>query len=376
MVDNQAFFEGLQRAGIGFFTGVPDSLLKSFCSYVMDHTDAGAHVLAANEGAAVALAAGHYLATGQPGLVYLQNSGLGNAVNPIVSLADPAVYGIPMMLLVGWRGEPGVKDEPQHVKQGEVTEAICRAIDMPFRHLPADTGPALESIGEMVPLARDARRPVAWIVRSGTFAPYDARPRQPVPYGLIREEAIAAIARSLPAQAVIVSTTGHISRELFEFRARAGLGHHQDFLTVGSMGHCSQIALGIALARPDRPVVCLDGDGALLMHMGAMALTGTSGARNYLHIVLNNGAHVSVGGQKTVGFDVDFVRMAEACGYRTARRIEPLDDLTDLLASLSFRDGPVFLEIRVSTKARKDLGRPTSSPQENMADFMAALNRP
>ena len=370
MIDTAIFFTALQQAGIDFFTGVPDSLLKDVCAHLARQAPAGTHLTAANEGGAIALAAGHYLATGRPALVYMQNSGLGNAVNPLVSLADPAVYGIPMLLLIGWRGKPGVKDEPQHVKQGEITPDLCRTLGLPHCILPPETGAAVKCLQEMVQTAVAARRPGALIVPPGSFSAIPAPAAAPSPYAIRREAAVARIAAALPPQAAIVSTTGHISRELFEYRAQNGQGHQQDFLTVGSMGHASQIALGIALAQPERPVACLDGDGAVLMHMGALAIAGTVRARNLLHVVLNNGAHDSVGGQETAGFAVDFVRIAEACGYRTAGRPADLNALSAAIRNCTFRDGPVFLEIRVAKGARRDLGRPTSSPQENKNAFM------
>ena len=373
MIDNAAFYDAALGAGLDFFTGVPDSLLKHFCAYVAERTPRPAHWIAANEGNAVALAAGHYLATGNPALVYLQNSGLGNAVNPLVSLADPDVYAIPMLLLIGWRGEPGVPDEPQHVKQGAITPGLCEAAGIPHRILPTDTQPAIECLQEMVRTALANHRPVALIVRAGSFAAHPAAAPAPPPEALNREDVIAAIVAALPPRAVVVATTGHISRELFEIRSRGSQGHERDFLTVGSMGHASQIAMGIALARPDRPVICLDGDGAALMHMGSLAIAGTSGAGNLLHVVLNNGVHGSVGGQPTVGFSVDFPGMALACGYRSAVRVESRGRLTEALANLRPDGGPHFMEVRVAPGARKDLGRPTTSPLANKTEFMNHL---
>lgn len=372
MVDCQLFYESMLHEGVTFFTGVPDSLLKSFCAFLADHASSGSHVTAANEGGAVALAAGHYLATGKPALVYMQNSGLGNATNPLVSLADPAIYGIPMLLLVGWRGEPDIKDEPQHLKQGAITPSLCETIGLPHAILPAETEPALLTLKDMAHLAMKESRPVALIVRAHSFSEVRAA-RQESPYSLGREEVVSFIAAHLPPEAAIVSTTGHISRELFEHRARMEEGHARDFLTVGSMGHASQIALGIALAQPHRPVICLDGDGAALMHMGAMAIAGTSGARNLLHVVLNNGAHDSVGGQATAGFHVDLVQIAKACGYRSVCRAEGVESIRSSLEQISFAEGPYFLEVRVAKGARKDLGRPTTKPTDNKKSFMGFL---
>ena len=375
MIATPDFFAALHQAGISFFTGVPDSLLKEFCAHLAAYAPPQTHVIAANEGGAIALAAGHYLATGQPALVYMQNSGLGNSVNPLISLADPAVYSIPMLLVIGWRGQPGVHDEPQHIKQGSITPALCETLGIPHRILPPETAAAIQGANDLLHIAKTASRPVALIVPPGSFASSPKPTPPPSTYTITREDAVAAIAAALPSQAAIVSTTGHISRELFEFRARSGQGHQQDFLTVGSMGHASQIALGIALAHPARPVACLDGDGAVLMHMGALAIIGTSGAANLLHVVLNNGAHDSVGGQDTAGFAVDFVSIARACGYKDARRVDDLQALQTAVQTCAFQEGPVFLEIRVAKGARKDLGRPTSSPQDNKQAFMKSLAR-
>jgi phosphonopyruvate decarboxylase len=314
MVEVGKFVGCLKSCGSGFFTGVPDSLLKSFCAYVTD-TCGESHVIAANEGGAVGLAAGHYLATGKPALVYMQNSGQGNAVNPLASLADPDVYSIPMVLLVGWRGEPGVKDEPQHVKQGKVTLSLFETLGIPTEVLPEEESEALELTRKMVERAKSEKRPVALVVRKGLFAEYKLQNKVPDIAELKREDAIQGILSALPDDAVIVSTTGMISREVYETREGLGQDHARDFLTVGSMGHAIMIALGIAKAQPTRKVICLDGDGASIMHLGNMAICGQSGCSNLTHIVLNNAAHDSVGGQPTVGGEIDFEKIAEELGY-------------------------------------------------------------
>ena len=355
MVNAGKFVEVLEGEGVSFFTGVPDSLLKSFCAYLTD-SRAGSHVIAANEGGAVGLAAGHYLATGEPALVYMQNSGQGNAVNPLCSLADPDVYAVPMVLLVGWRGEPGVKDEPQHVKQGKVTVSLFETLGLPTEILPDDEDVALESVRRMVARAKSESRPVALVVRKGLFAEYVLRDRKADIAALPREQAIEDVLKSLPEGAVVVSTTGMISREVYETRERMGEGHSRDFLTVGSMGHAPMIALGIARKLPDRQVFCLDGDGASIMQMGNMAIAGQSGCSNLTHIVFNNAAHDSVGGQPTVGGAIDLTAIAEACGYNR-------------------QGAPAFREIKVAKGARKDLGRPKEPPQANKALFMEALER-
>ena len=353
MIDAGKFVDCLKGSGIDFFTGVPDSLLKSFCAYVTDNCGES-HVIAANEGGAVGLATGHYLATGKPALVYMQNSGQGNAVNPICSLADPDVYSIPMVLLVGWRGEPGVKDEPQHVKQGKVTIPLFETMGIPTEILPDDDGAAADLTRKMVGRAKAESRPVALIVRKGLFAEYKLQNKKPDIAALPREQAIEKVLKSLPDDAVVVSTTGMISREVYETRGRLGQDHSKDFLTVGSMGHASMIALGIAKAQPNRKVVCLDGDGSSIMQMGNMAIVGSSGCANLTHIVFNNAAHDSVGGQPTVGDAISLPLIATACGYNQLGH-------------------PTFKMILVAKGARKDLGRPKEPPQVNKELYMKML---
>ena len=355
MIDPGLFVGALRESGVDFCTGVPDSLLKGFCAFVTD-TCGDNHVIAANEGGAVALAAGHYLATGRPALVYMQNSGQGNAVNPLASLADPDVYAIPMVLLVGWRGEPGVKDEPQHAKQGKVTLSLFETLGVPTAVLPSGEAEALDAARAQARLAIAESRPVALVVRKGLFADYALRNKRPDIAALRREEAIQTILEGAGREAVVVSTTGMISREVYEIRERLGQDHSRDFLTVGSMGHALMIALGIAKAQPARPVFCLDGDGASLMHLGNLAIAGQSGCANLTHIVFNNAAHDSVGGQPTVGGCVNFPEIARHCGYN--------------------RPGaPTFREIRVAKGARKDLGRPKEPPQVNKGLFMETLSK-
>ncbi|MDP6944348.1 MAG: phosphonopyruvate decarboxylase, partial [Myxococcota bacterium] len=349
-----------------------DSLLKDFCAYVSDHAPADRHVITSNEGSAIALAAGHHLGTGELSVVYLQNSGLGNTVNPLTSLADPMVYGVPMLLVIGWRGQPGRHDEPQHIKMGGVTEGLLGAIDVPFAVLPASTEEASAVVRHAIDTARAQASPFALVVPKDTFAPHALESATDNSYPLTREAAIDAFVEGLPGDALIVSTTGKPSRELFEIREARGQGHDQDFLTVGSMGHASQIALGVAMARPERPVYCLDGDGAALMHLGGLATIGTIAPTNYRHLIVNNGAHDSVGGQPTVGFDVDLCAVAEACGYRNLGSVSSPDELQDAYARFHATSGPVLLEVRVQRGARKDLGRPTMTPGQLKERFMAA----
>jgi phosphonopyruvate decarboxylase len=315
MLDPQEFVECLTKNAVGFFTGVPDSLLKELCACIAHTNPPRQHIIGANEGGCVALAIGYHLATGNVPLVYLQNSGLGNAINPLLSLADEDVYSIPMLIVVGWRGEPGVHDEPQHKKQGRVMLAMLDAMEIPYSVIGPELDRADKILKNTVIHAQKTKGPVALIIKKGTFRPFvGLQGEQPV-YALSREEAIQQVIDILEEDDVLVSTTGMVSREVFEYRTKKESGHKRDFLTVGGMGHASQIALGIALQKHERRVFCLDGDGSLLMHMGALSINGSLKPANFAHIILNNGAHDSVGGQPTVGLSIDILGMARAVGY-------------------------------------------------------------
>jgi len=372
MLSPEAFLDSLQDSGIRFFAGVPDSLLKQICACITDRLTPADHIITANEGAAVGLGIGYHIATGETPLIYMQNSGLGNIVNPLLSLASPEVYSIPMVLLIGWRGRPGVKDEPQHVHQGRITEDMLKVMDVPFQVLGEDLAVAQENVDWAVTRARQIKGPVALLVKKGTFDSYNMNIKSAnVP--LEREEAIIKIAQSLEDDAVVVCTTGMPSRELFEYRARAGGRHETDFLTVGGMGHASQIAMGISLQQTARSVYCIDGDGAALMHMGSLAISGMSGASNFIHIIVNNGAHESVGGQPTLGMQIDFPAIASACGYVNSVRVKTEIELDAALEEARRTDGPAFIEVFVKTGHRADIGRPTTTPVQNKTALMAFL---
>jgi phosphonopyruvate decarboxylase len=370
MLSPQWFFDALREAGVEYFSGVPDSLLKAFCAYVSDNVDASRHVIAANEGAAVGLAMGYHLASGKVPLVYLQNSGLGNLVNPLMSLVDSEVYNIPMILLIGWRGEPGVKDEPQHVKQGRVTIQTLDALEIPYGIIDGDKSQAADVIKKALSTATKTSSACAIVVKKGAFDSYTIKTQTPSSFGWQREDAVKYIVDALDDDDIVVATTGMASRELFEYREALGQGHEKDFLTVGGMGHASQIALGIAAQKPNRRVVCIDGDGASLMHMGSMAICGQSALGNFKHIIVNNGAHDSVGGQPTAGFAIDLVKIADACLYESTARCESESQIKQSLKALLSTDSTAMLEIRVDKGNRKDLGRPTKTPQENKKAFM------
>ena len=372
MIRPEFFIERLRDNGIGCFAGVPDSLLKNICAYITDHFDAQHNIIAANEGAAVGLAAGHYLATGHPACVYMQNSGEGNIINPMASLTDPEVYNIPVLLLIGWRGRPGIHDEPQHVKQGKVTTGLLNVMGINYEVLAKEEDKAEKQIAKAIKALRD-KNAFALVIEKDTFDEYKLQNVEVNALKMAREEAIQTVAASLGETDCIVSTTGMISRELFEYRAAMNQGHERDFLTVGSMGHASQRALGIALAQPERRVWCFDGDGATIMHMGSMAIVGNKAPKNYIHVVFNNGAHDSVGGQPTVGLKIDLPAVAQAVGYKNSYSVDNKDELFRVLNEAKCQEGPVLIEVKVKKGNRKDLGRPTTTPIQNKEALMNFL---
>ena len=374
MISSKFFIDSLCSMQMDFFTGVPDSLLKNVCAYITDHFVTERNVIAANEGAAVGLAAGYYLATKKIPVVYMQNSGLGNAVNPLMSLTDKEVYNIPLLLLVGWRGEPGVKDEPQHIKQGKVTLPLLEAMGIKYAIMSQNETEFLSQLNYANFYMNETHEPFAFVIPKGTFEEYKLQQDGEVILPLKREAAIQLIASSLSKEDIIVSTTGMISRELFEYRTSAFMEHEKDFLTVGSMGHASQIALGIALEKKKCKVFCFDGDGSTLMHMGSLAIIGSLHPDNYVHVIFNNGAHDSVGGQPTVAFNIDLCKIAQACGYEAALSVSDSDSLCEALKRITYMHGPILLEVKVRKGARKDLGRPTTTPLQNKDTFMLFLN--
>ena len=379
MIRPQFFYDTLASYGINFYAGVPDSLLKNLCAYITDYADAVHNIIAANEGGAMGLAAGYYLATGQIPVVYMQNSGEGNIINPLASLTDPDVYNIPVLLVIGWRGKPGVHDEPQHVKQGKVTTGLLNVMGIDYTVLSKEEEKAGAQIKKAVAYMKATNQCYAIVVEKDTFDAYVLQNVEKNDLALSREDAIQTVAAALGEKDVIVSTTGMISRELFEYRAVRNQGHERDFLTVGSMGHASQIALGIALEKQDRRVWCFDGDGATIMHMGSMAIVAQKAPKNYIHVIFNNGAHDSVGGQPTVGLNIDLSAIAKAVGYKTVYSIDCKEALENKLSivnsQLSINEYPIFMEVRVQKGNRKDLGRPTTTPIQNKEALMDFLKK-
>ena len=374
MINVESFYKQLIENEVEFFAGVPDSLLKDICAYITDNCPSDRHIIAANEGGAVALGAGYHLATKKIPLVYMQNSGIGNAINPLLSLVDREVYAIPMLLLIGWRGEPNVKDEPQHIKQGKVTLTLLDAMDIKYEIIDENSDFKMV-IKSAVETAREFSKPTALVVRKNAFESYKLKSVRKDSYSLTREEALKICLEQIPKDAFIVSTTGMLSRELFELRETNNQNHNFDFLTVGSMGHAVQIALGVALSKPEKEVYCLDGDGAALMHLGNYAITGNMSPKNLKIIVFNNGAHDSVGGQSTVALSFSLADTMKALNINTLGESSTENEINEKVEILVNQKQLSMLEIKIKKGARKDLGRPTTTTIENKFSFMSEISK-
>jgi phosphonopyruvate decarboxylase len=375
MLSPHYFFHFLSEHQIEFFTGVPDSLLKDLCAYITDNCSSENHIIAANEGLAIGLATGYYLATGKIPVVYMQNSGIGNAINPLLSLVDKEVYNIPILLLIGWRGEPKVKDEPQHIEQGKLTIPLLETMGIQNAILSVNPEEFTIQLTNALDYMNKTKESFAFVIQKDTFEKYQLQNSIIENFPMLRESAIRTVTDSIDESAIVISTTGMISRELFEYREHFRQSHERDFLTVGSMGHASQIALGIALQKKEKKIYCLDGDGALLMHMGSLAIIGSVKPENFIHIVFNNGAHDSVGGQPTVGLEIELPAIASSCGYLFTASVDENQALREILQSIRTIKGPVLIEIKVRKGSRKDLGRPTATPIQNKEAFMRYLQK-
>ena len=357
-----------------FYTGVPDSQLKALCNYLMNTygIDAKHHVIAANEGNAAALAAGYNLATGKVPVVYMQNSGEGNIINPLASLLNDKVYAIPTMFIIGWRGEPGIHDEPQHIYQGEITLKLLEDMGIDYyvidkETVDKDVENAMNKFKKDLANGKDA----AFVIKKGALS-YDKKVKYQNDNKMLREDIIKHIIK-VSKEDPIISTTGKASRELFEARVSNNESHKYDFLTVGSMGHASSIAFGVAINKPKNKIWCIDGDGAVLMHMGSLALLGYNKPKNLVHIIINNGAHETVGGMPTVASNIDFIKIAKACGYKYAVSVDNFEDLDKELLKVKNKKGLSMIEAKCSIGAREDLGRPTTTALENKENFMNYL---
>jgi phosphonopyruvate decarboxylase len=373
MIDSGRLYEYLHQKGIRFFSGVPDSLMKDFLQYLQEHAVPGEHIITANEGLAIALASGYHFRTGRIPLVYLQNSGLGNIINPLSSLVDPEMYAVPMLLLIGWRGMPGKKDEPQHQKMGRITIPMLEAMEVPYYLLSDQEEELFDTIQTAITKAADCSCPVALLVPGDIFAPYTAMNAEKDFFSLGREEVIREIINRFSGTEKLICTTGKTGREFYELNKEAGNKFTNYLLCAGAMGHAGHIALGVSADHTS--TILLDGDGALLMHLGGLTTIAPFAAGDFFHIVLNNGQHESVGGQPTAGFSADLCGLAAAAGYSNTVLIQTDEELKQWLATAPSQKGLHFVEIRIKQGSRQNLGRPAGVPVEWKNDFMNAIQK-
>lgn len=375
MVNQEQLFCSLKGMGISFFTGVPDSLLNDFCLYLVNNIPDGQHVMAANEGNAVAIAAGHYMATGNIPIVYMQNSGIGNATNPLLSLTHDCVYGIPMIMVIGWRGDPAISDHAQHKKQGELTPVLMKDMDIPFEILD-DENTVIQKFEWAVAKAKEISSPVALIAKKAILTEKTKKQQYQESPLMNREEAVSAVIDVLGEDAVYLGTTGRATREVHEQLKAHGVGEGHEFQNVGSMGHVSSVGLGIALARPEQKVVIFDGDAAAVMHMGALATNCRYKAGNMIHIVLNNGVNESVGGQPSAGYVVNLTEVAAACGYETSvHAITRKEELQAIIRNHQRGEMPLFIDVHVRQGIRSDLPKLNIDHKAQKKALMEYLKR-
>ena len=375
MIDQNTLFDQLNVMGLNFFTGVPDSLLNDFCLHLVNNVPDCQHIMAANEGNAIGIAAGYHMATGKIPVVYMQNSGIGNATNPLLSLTHPCVYSIPLILLIGWRGDPAIKDHAQHKKQGELTPVLMEDMDIPYQVLDADDT-VIEKFQWAANKAKELNAPVALIAKKAILTQKEKKQEYAESPLMNREEAISAVLDVFGKDAIYLATTGRATRELHEQIMIHGFGHEIEFLNVGAMGHLSSIGLGLAVGAPDKKIVVFDGDAAAVMHMGSLATNGRYQPKNLIHIVLNNGVNESVGGQKSSGQVINLTAIAKGCGYETIPAfVESKEDLQKAVKQLADSNHLSFLDVHIRQGIRKDMSGLKIEHQHAKSELMNYLNK-
>ncbi|MGI6393560.1 MAG: phosphonopyruvate decarboxylase [bacterium] len=372
MINPEEFISFFVRHGSDFFTGVPDSTFKELITYIENPSDKFKHFTASNECEAMGIASGYHLATGKTPVVYMQNSGFGKTVNPYTSLASHDVYSIPVVMLIGWRGEPGKKDEPQHKMMGRITKELLKVLEIESCEL--DVEKWEEQVAKALQYSEKESRPFAIILKSKMFSEPCIEKKKDESNFPLREEILKEIVKAAPADALFISTTGKTSRELFEIREQLNMPHKTDFYTVGSMGCASSIALGIATGNHGRPIFIIDGDGAALMQMGTFAALGNHGQRkNITHIIIDNQAHESTGGQRSLSSKVSFEGVAKSCGYEHAYVVSSAKEAGKVITEQRKNSELKLLVVKSKKGSRANLGRPTTTPLENKINFMRCI---
>lgn len=363
MISCQDFFNILKENGFTFFTGIPDSTFKNFMKFIVDNDGKCLqNLVACNECESIALSAGYYLATNKIGIAYMQNSGLGKAINPLTSLCDQDTYSIPVLLLIGWRGEPGKNDAPQHKKMGRIMLSLLETLEIPYSILEPDLDYIKNEMKKAKKYFNNRKEPYAFIIRRNFFEDYDIKTLQKNNYELNREEAIELIMDNLDENDIVISTTGLISREVYEYRENREKDHFKSFYNIGSMGCASSIGLSIALQRPNKRILIFDGDGAAIMQMGVFTTIGKNFPDNLVHIIFDNHAHETTGNQPSNSTAVNFHQVALASNYNYGTIVTTKSQLLDVINEIKHKKGPQMIVVRVKMGFRLDLKRPEKEP--------------
>jgi len=355
MIKVNALINLLKKNNTNFFTGVPDSVLKELSSS-LQNVNKKNHIIATNEGAAVSIGIGHYLSTKKIPAIYMQNSGLSNALNPLISIAHEKVYSIPLILIIGWRGSPRLKDEPQHNVKGKITEQILKLLNIKYTILRSVSD--INKFDKQIKSAKKNKSIVACLIEQGTLEKIKNTKKKKDFYNLDKELFFKTLLENLKKNTKIISSTGYNSRELMYIRKKYKFNNTKDFYMVGGMGHASSVALGYSLSSKNK-TICIDGDGSLLMHLGSIKTAGTFANKNFKYILLNNNAHDSVGGQSTYSNDIDFEKLSKSLGFQKFYSIKDLKNLKTIIKKFLLDKSLCFLEVKVTNSKIKKLPRPT-----------------
>ena len=355
MIEVNSLVSLLKKNNCDFFTGVPDSVLKEL-SIKLQNKNKKKHIIATNEGSAVSLGIGHYLSTKRVPCIYMQNSGLSNALNPLISIAHKRVYSIPLILVIGWRGSPRIKDEPQHNIKGEITENILKLLNIKYTILRSNND--LNKFDKQIKLAKKKSSIVACLIEQGTLTKNKKTNKKKDFYNLDKEIFLKTLLLTLKKNTKIISSTGFNSREIMYLRKKFKITNGRDFYMVGGMGHTSSVALGYSLSNK-KNVICIDGDGSLLMHLGSIKTAGTFANKNFKYILLNNNSHDSVGNQSTYANNVNFEKLSKSLGFKKFYSIKNKINLKKKIKTFLSEKELSFLEIKISNSKIKKLPRPT-----------------
>ena len=352
MIKVDALINLLKKNNTNFFTGVPDSVLKELSSYLKNKRN---HIIATNEGAAVSIGIGHYLSTKKIPCIYMQNSGLSNALNPLISIAHKKVYSIPLILVIGWRGSPRIKDEPQHNVKGKITQQLLKLLNIKYTVLKSNKDFA--KFDKQIKYAKKSKSIVACLIERGTLQKIIKSNSKKDFYNLDKEFFLKKLLEELPSKSKVIASTGYNSRELMYLRKKFNFNNSKDFYMVGGMGHTSSVALGFSLSSKNK-TFCIDGDGSFLMHLGSIMTAGNFANKNFKYILLNNNTHDSVGGQSTNADNIDFDRLSKSLGFKKFYSIKKKQNLRKIIKNFIKINSPSFLEVKVTNSKIKKLPRP------------------